>query len=225
MGIREWHPFDQPREKLIAFGASSLSDAELLAIFLRVGVKGKSAVTLAQDLLDEFGDLHSLLTAEQSYFCQAKGLGVAKYAQLRAVLEMSRRHFESGLKKGDTMNAPELSAQYFMQQIGHSQREQFGLMLLDQQHQMIAFEIVFWGTVNQASVHPRELVKLALKHNAAAAIITHNHPSGKPHPSQADRSITATIKEAFALVEVRLLDHIIVGDHGRWHSMAQAGEI
>ncbi len=225
MGIREWHPFDQPREKLIAFGAASLSDAELLAIFLRVGVKGKSAVALAQDLLDEFGDLHNLLTAEQDLFCRAKGLGLAKYAQLRAVLEMSRRHFESGLKKGDTMNAPELSAHYFMQQIGHSPREQFGMMLLDQQHQMIAFDVVFWGTVNQASVHPRELVKLALQHNAAAAIITHNHPSGKPTPSQADRQITRTIKEALALIEVRLLDHIIVGDHGRWHSMAQAGEI
>jgi len=225
MGIKEWHPYDQPREKLIYYGAKNLSDAELLAIFLRVGVKGKSAVDLAQDLLHQFGDLNTLLHSSKDDFCKAKGLGLAKYAQLRAVLEMSRRHLESGLKKGDTMNAPELSAKYFMQQIGRSQREKFGCMLLDQQHQMIHFEIVFMGTVNQASVYPRELVKLALKHNAAAAIITHNHPSGKPAPSQADYQITQTIKGTLAMVDVRLLDHIIVGDHGRWHSMAQAGEL
>lgn len=225
MSIRDWHEHDRPREKLITFGAQSLSDAQLLAIFLRVGVKGKSAVELAQDLLDHFGDLHNLLNANQADFCQAKGLGLAKYAQLNAVLEMARRHFESGLKKGDVFNAPELSAQYFFQQIGHSPREQFACIALDQQHQMIHFEVLFYGTVNQASVHPRELVKLALNHNAAAMIIAHNHPSGLPKPSDSDYQITGLIKQALALVEVRLLDHIILGDHGRWHSMAQAAEI
>lgn len=225
MSIRDWHQHDRPREKLIHFGASSLTDAELLAIFLRVGVKGKSAVELAQDLIDHFGDLHSLLNASKNEFCQAKGLGLAKYAQMSAVLEMARRHFESGLKKGEIFNSPELSAQYFTQQIGRSEREQFACLLLDQQHQMIHFEILFYGTVNQASVHPREIIKLALKHNAAAMIISHNHPSGLPKPSQSDHSITDLIKQALSLVEVRLLDHIIIGDHGRWHSMAQAGEI
>lgn len=225
MSIKDWHLHDRPREKLIAFGAPSLSDAELLAIFLRVGVQGKSAVELAQDLLDHFGDLHTLLTADQAAFCQAKGLGLAKYAQLNAVLEMARRHFESGLKKGELFNAPELSARYFAQHIGHSPRELFACLLLDQQHQMIHFEILFQGTVNQASVHPREVVKLALQHNAAAAIISHNHPSGRPNPSESDLHITRLVKDALALVEVRLLDHIILGDHGRWHSLAQAGEI
>lgn len=225
MSIKNWHQHDRPREKLIQFGAESLTDAELLAIFLRVGVKGKNAVELAQDLLDHFGDLHSLLTADQATFCHAKGLGIAKFAQLNAVLEMSRRHFESGLKKGNVFNAPELSAQYFAQQIGHSPRELFGCLLLDQQHHMIHFEVVFHGTVNQASVHPRELVKLALEYNAAAAIITHNHPSGLPNPSDSDHQITRLIKQSLALIEVRLLDHIILGDHGRWHSMAQANEI
>lgn len=225
MSIKDWHSYDRPREKLIQFGADSLSDAELLAIFLRVGVQGKNAVELAQDLIHHFGDLHSLLNADQQSFCQAKGLGLAKYAQLKAILEMARRHFESGLKKGDVFNAPELSAQYFAQQIGRSPRELFACLLLDQQHQMIHFEILFYGTVNQASVHPREVVKLALSHNAAATIITHNHPSGRPNPSESDHHITRLIKEALALVEVRLLDHIIIGDHGRWHSMAQAGEI
>lgn len=225
MSIRDWHQYDRPREKLIAFGASSLSDAQLLAIFLRVGVKGKSAVELAQDLLDHFGDLHQLLHADYTQFCQAKGLGEAKYAQLKAVLEMAHRHFESGLKKGEAFNNPELSARYFSQQIGHSPREQFGCLLLDQQHQMIHFEILFQGTINQASIHPRELVKFALSHNAAAAIVTHNHPSGLPHPSEADLAITRTIKHALELIEVRLLDHIILGDQGRWHSMAQAHQL
>ncbi|UQB41731.1 DNA repair protein RadC [Thiomicrospira microaerophila] len=225
MSIRDWHQYDRPREKLIHFGAPSLTDAELLAIFLRVGVKGKSAVELAQDLIDHFGDLHNLLRASQDEFCQAKGLGLAKYAQMSAVLEMARRHFESGLKKGDIFNSPELSARYFTQQIGRSEREQFACLLLDQQHQMIHFEVLFYGTVNQASVHPREIIKLALKHNAAAMVISHNHPSGLPKPSQSDHSITDLIKQALSLVEVRLLDHIIIGDHGRWHSMAQAGEI
>jgi DNA repair protein RadC len=225
MSIRDWHQYDRPREKLIAFGAASLTDAQLLAIFLRVGVKGKSAVELAQDLLDHFGSLHQLLHADQQAFCQAKGLGEAKYAQLNAVLEMARRHFESGLKKGDAFNNPELSARYFCQQIGHSAREQFGCLLLDQQHQMIHFEVLFQGTINQASIHPREVVKFALAHNAAAMIICHNHPSGLPNPSQSDLQITTTLKQALALIEVRLLDHIILGDQGRWHSMAQAHQI
>jgi DNA repair protein RadC len=225
MAISEWQDHEKPREKLIMLGPQSLTDAELLAIFLRVGVKGKNAIELAQSLLDHFGDLHSLLHAKQDEFCQAKGLGLAKYAQLRAVVEMARRHFESGMKKGDVFNAPELSAQYFRQQIGHEQREVFGCLFLDQQHQMIAFETLFYGTVNQASIHPREIVKAGLKHNAAALIVTHNHPSGLPKPSEADYHITRLIKEAVNLVEIRLLDHIILGDHGRWHSMAQAREM
>lgn len=221
MSIKNWHEHDRPREKLIKFGANTLTDAELLAIFLRVGVQGKNAIELAQDLLDHFGNLHNLLTADHKNFCQAKGLGNAKFAQLNAVLEMARRHFESGLKKGDVFNNPELCAQYFNQQIGHSSREQFGCLLLNQQNEMISFEILFQGTLNQAIVYPREIAKHALTNDAAAVIITHNHPSGDPSPSTADKEITKIVHQALMTLDIRLLDHIIVGDHGRWYSLAQ----
>jgi DNA repair protein RadC len=221
MAIRDWHEHDRPREKLLHFGAQSLSDAELLAIFLRVGVKGQSAVQLAQSLLDQFGSLHRLLTCDEQSFCLAKGLGQAKYVQLKAVLEMSRRHFESGLQKGDALTDPEAVAHYLIHTLGFLQREQFGVLLLDQQHRLIAFEVLFQGTLNQASVHPREVLKAALDAHAAAVILTHNHPSGDPTPSQSDLQITRTLCQALALVDIRCLDHLIIGDFGRWHSLAQ----
>ncbi|MBD3754326.1 MAG: DNA repair protein RadC [Gammaproteobacteria bacterium] len=225
MAISDWHENDRPREKLLKFGAHSLSDAELLAIFLRVGVKGQSAVDLAQSLIDHFGDLHSLLNANETEFCEAKGLGQAKFVQLKAVLEMSRRHFESGLKKGDAFTQPEAVARYLLHQIGFQQREQFALLLLDQQHHLINLEVLFHGTLNQASVHPREVVKAALAQNAAAVILAHNHPSGDPSPSQSDIELTRTLCQALALVDIRCLDHIILGDFGRWHSLAQHGQM
>ncbi|MPQ76639.1 DNA repair protein RadC [Hydrogenovibrio sp. JE_KL2] len=225
MAIRDWHENDRPREKLLKFGATALSDAELLAIFLRVGVKGKSAVELSQDLLDEFGSLDSLLKAEQSRFCEAKGLGEAKFVQLKAVLEMARRHFESGLSKGDALTQPETVAQWLNLQIGHSDREIFGMILLDQQHRVINFQPLFYGTLNQASVHTREVVKTALDNHAAATILAHNHPSGDPTPSQADINLTRQLSEALSIMEIRCLDHIILGDHGRWCSLAQLGKM
>lgn len=225
MAISDWHENDRPREKLLKFGAPSLSDAELLAIFLRVGVKGQSAVDLAQSLIDHFGDLHSLLNADEAEFCEAKGLGQAKFVQLKAVLEMSRRHFESGLKKGDAFTQPETVARYLQHQLGLQPREQFALLLLDQQHHLIQMDVLFYGTLNQASVHPREVVKSALAHNAAAVILAHNHPSGDPSPSQSDLDITRTLGNALALVDIRCLDHIILGDFGRWHSLAQSGQM
>lgn len=225
MAITDWHENDRPREKLLKFGEQSLSDAELLAIFLRVGVKGKSAVELAQDLLDHFGSLHNLLNADEASFCQAKGLGQAKYVQIRAVLEMAKRHFESGLTKGDAFSQPEVVAQYLFQHIGQQQREQFVCLLLDQQNQLIHQETLFTGTINQSTVYPREVVKLALDHHAAAMIVAHNHPSGDPTPSEADFAITQTLKQALDLVEVRLLDHFILGDTGRWLSLAQQGKV
>lgn len=221
MAICDWHEHDRPREKLLNFGADKLSDAELLAIFLRVGVKGLNAIELAQNLLDHFGSLHDLLNASEVEFCQAKGLGQAKFAQMKAVLEMSRRHFESGLKKGDAFTQPENVANFLIHQIGFQQQEQFGLLLLDQQHLLIEYKTLFTGTLNQANVHPREVVKTALEHNAAAVILTHNHPSGDPKPSQSDLSLTQVLDQALNLVEVRCLDHIIIGDFGRWHSLAQ----
>lgn len=221
MAICDWHEHDRPREKLLNFGANTLSDAELLAIFLRVGVKGLNAVELAQNLLDHFGSLHTLLNANEAEFCQAKGLGQAKFAQMKAVLEMSRRHFESGLKKGDAFTQPENVANYLIHKIGFQQQEQFGMLLLDQQHFLIEYKTLFTGTLNQANVHAREVVKAALESNAAAVILTHNHPSGDPNPSQSDLTLTQTLSQALDLVEVRCLDHIIIGDFGRWHSLAQ----
>ncbi|MBF6057603.1 MULTISPECIES: RadC family protein [Thiomicrorhabdus] len=221
MSIRDWHENDRPREKLLRFGAGSLSDAELLAIFLRVGIKGQSAVALAENLLTHFQTLPALLNASEAEFCQAKGLGQAKYVQLQAVLEMSKRHFESGLQSGETLSDPHSVARYLEYHIGHSQRERFGILLLNQQHQMIRYVTLFEGTLNQATVHPREILKLALDENAAAVILAHNHPSGDPTPSQADIKLTEAIGEALRLVDIRCLDHLIIGDKGRWHSMAQ----
>lgn len=221
MAITDWHENDRPREKLLKFGEDSLSDAELLAIFLRVGVKGKSAVELAQDVLDEFGSLDRLLQAEQNDFCRAKGLGQAKYVQLKAVLEMARRHFESGLAKGEAMTQPEQLARYLDLQIGHQHREIFGVVLLDQQHQLIDFIPLFFGTLNQASVHPREVIQTVLDYRAAAVVLAHNHPSGIPDPSLADIELTRALKQALTMIDVRCLDHIILGDSGRWTSLAQ----
>lgn len=225
MAITDWHENDRPREKLLKFGAQHLSDAELLAIFLRVGVKGKSAVQLAQELLDHFGSLHALLSADEAEFCQAKGLGQAKFVQLKAVLEMSRRHFESGLQKGDAFSDAETVARLLQHHIGHQTREIFGLVLLDQQNRFIGFEALFTGTLNQAAVHPREVIQTVLNHQAAAVILAHNHPSGDPKPSLADHQLTQHLSRALAVIEVRCLDHLILGDHGRWHSFARAGDM
>ncbi len=223
MAITDWHENDRPREKLIKFGAKSLSDAELLAIFLRVGVKGKSAVELAQDLLNHFGSLHNLLNANEQEFCHAKGLGQAKFVQLQAVLEISQRHFESGLNKGDAMENPAQVAKYLTTHIGQQSRETFGVLLLDQQNQLLSFQPVFTGTLNKASIHNREIIKIVLEHNAAAVILAHNHPSGDPNPSQEDIKLTENLINTFKLIEVRCLDHIIIGDHGRWVSFVEQG--
>jgi len=225
MAITDWHENDRPREKLIKFGADTLTDAELLAIFLRVGIKGKSAVELAQDLIKQFGSLNNLLNASEEEFCMGKGLGKAKYASLRGILEMAKRHFEAGLSKGDVFTQPDQLAKYLHLHIGNSHREIFAVMLLDQKHQLIELVHLFSGTVNQASVHPREVVKTVMINNASAVVLAHNHPSGDPTPSQADINITRKIKDALALIDVRVLDHIVIGDKGRFESLAQRGEV
>ncbi|VAW46285.1 UPF0758 family protein [hydrothermal vent metagenome] len=221
MSISDWHEHDRPREKLLKFGAQHLSDAELLAIFLRVGVKGCSAVELAQILLDHFGSLHALLNAKEEEFCQIKGLGQAKYVQFKALLELSLRHFKSELSKGPSFNDPEKVARYLAHSLAFKNRESFMVLLLDQQHQLIHSETLFTGTLNQSQVHIREVLKVALDHHAAAVILAHNHPSGDPTPSQSDIELTKTINQALQLIEIRILDHIIIGDNGRWHSLAQ----
>ena len=225
MAITDWHENDRPREKLLKFGARQLDDAELLAIFLRVGVKGKSAVELAQSLLDNFGSLHTLLNATETEFCQLKGIGQAKYVQFNALLELSRRYFESSLAKGQAFCDPDMVAKFLLHSIGFKSREQFVVLLLDQQHHLVHSESLFIGTLNQSEVHPREVVKLALEKNAAAVILAHNHPSGDPTPSQSDIDLTQRLSAALDLVDIRTLDHMIIGDSGRWHSLAQNNQM
>lgn len=224
MPITEWPAAERPREKLLLQGAAALSDAELLAIFLRTGVKGKSAVDLARDLLLEFGSLSALLQSDQKCFCSANGLGVAKYAQLQAVLEMGRRYLTSALEKGSALESPQQVKALLASQLRHYNREVFACLFLDNKHRVIQYENLFWGTINAAAVYPREIVSRALHHNAGAVVLAHNHPSGVAEPSDADKQITLKLQKALALVDVRVIDHMVVGD-GEVFSFAERGLI
>ncbi|MDO6706298.1 MULTISPECIES: DNA repair protein RadC [unclassified Photobacterium] len=212
----------RPREKLLQRGAGALSDAELLAIFLRTGLPGLNVVELAGRLLEEFGSLRALLAADHKTFCLHKGLGPAKYVQLQAVLEMSLRYLSEQLKKGEAMTSPEATRRYLSQVLRDRHREVFYILFLDNQHRVIEGEVMFEGTIDAASVYPREVVKRSLELNAAAVILAHNHPSGVAEPSQADRRITRRISDALALVDIRILDHFVVGD-GEVVSFAERG--
>ncbi|KUM42792.1 RadC family protein [Pseudomonas sp. EpS/L25] len=222
MSIKDWPAQERPREKLLERGAQTLTDAELLAIFLRTGVAGRSAVDLARQLLGEFGSLRALLEADLASFSAHLGLGPAKYSQLQAVLEMGRRHLAEGLRRDSALESPQQVRDYLKARLRHEPHEIFGCLFLDTRHRVLAFEALFHGTIDGASVYPRQVVKRALAHNAAAVILTHNHPSGVAEPSQADRLLTGRLKEALALVDVRVLDHFIVGD-GEPLSMAEYG--
>lgn len=213
-----------PREKLICRGAQALTDAELLAIFLRTGITGMNVVVLADTLLREFGSLRALFSASQQDFCQQKGLGMAKYVQLQAVLEMSQRYLAETLQRGEALTSPQQTKLYLSSLLRDRQREAFYLLFLDNQHRVIRDEVLFEGTIDAASVYPREVVKRALHHNAAAVILAHNHPSGIAEPSQADRRITVRLKDALGLVDIRVLDHFVVGD-GDVVSFAERGWI
>jgi DNA repair protein RadC len=212
MSIADWPAAERPREKLLDLGPSALSDAELLAIFLRVGCVGKSAVDLARELLQEYGGLRQLLEASRTDFCRGLGLGSAKYAQLQAVLEMGRRHLSATLKEGDLMTTPALVRSYLSSRLRHQSSEVFAVLFLDNQNRLIAYDELFYGTIDGASVYPREVVKKALARNASALILAHNHPSGVAEPSQADVRITQRLQDALNLVDIRVLDHMVVGD-------------
>jgi DNA repair protein RadC len=212
MAITDWPADERPREKLLARGPAALSDAELLAIFLRTGCVGKSAVDLARELIQRFGGLRPLLEASQKEFCQAMGLGVAKYTQLQAVMEMARRHLSEALQQGDLLSSAETARQYVSAQLRHRRQEVFAVLYLDNQNRLLAFKELFYGTIDGASVHPREVVRQALAQNAAAVILAHNHPSGAAAPSQADMRITERLQAALELIDVRVLDHFVVGD-------------
>ena len=211
MPITDWPINERPREKLLHRGAAALSDAELLAILLRTGLRGKTAVDLARDLLNEFGGLRALLSADQRQLCAIKGLGAATFVQLQAVLEMGRRHWEEALRRGAALTSAQATRRFLGTQLRDYPFEVFAVVFLDSRHRVIAFEHLFRGTINKTNVHPREVMRRALHHNAAAVILAHNHPSGAAEPSTEDHTLTERLRGALALMDVRVLDHIIIG--------------
>lgn len=222
MSIRDWPAAERPREKLLERGASSLSDAELLAIFLRTGVSGRSAVDLARHLLNQFGSLRALLEANLTAFSSELGLGPAKFAQLQAVMEMARRNMGEDLKRDSVLENPTQVRRYLKALLRHEQHEVFGCLFLDSKNRVQTFEVLFHGSINTAHVHARQVVKRALAHNSAGLILCHNHPSGVKDASEADIDLTRHLKQALALVDVVVLDHLIIGD-GDPLSMAEYG--
>jgi len=222
MRIRDWPRAERPREKLLARGADALTEAELLALLLRQGPRGLTAVDLARQLLIEFRSLRGLLAADQSALCSHRGVGPARYAELRAALELARRHHLEVLRAGVALESPRSTRIFLNAQLRDRPYEVFCCLFLDNRHRLIAFEELFRGTIDGASVHPREVVRDALARNAAAVILAHNHPSGNAEPSQADELITARLRDALALVDIRVLDHLIVGD-GTCISLAERG--
>ena len=223
MAITDWPENERPRERLLKLGAGALSDAELLAIFLRVGVRGASAVDLARTLLGHFGSLSRLFSAPAPEFAAIPGMGSAKYTQLQAVVELARRALREEMIAGDALSSPRAVRDYLRLTLGSLPHEVFMVLLLDAQNRLIAAEELFRGTLTQTSVHPREVVKLALSHNAAGAILAHNHPSGVAEPSRADEALTQALKQALALVDVKLLDHFIVAGAADPLSFAERG--
>ena len=210
MAITDWPANERPREKLIELGAEALSDAELLAIFLRVGVTGKSAVDLARDLLTQFGSLNGIFAATENELSQVHGIGTSKYVQLQAIFEMSRRALSEQLQQRDVFKSPQAVRDYLVLKLGSLTKEVFLVLFLDTQNRLLASEEIFSGSLSETSVYPREVVKRALHHNAASVIFAHNHPSGITQQSQADELLTKQLKQALALVDVQVLDHFIV---------------
>lgn len=212
MSMSNWPLAERPREKLLQLGAASLSDAELLAIFLRSGTPGTTAVDLARRLLDQFGSLRAVMRADLASLRRMPGIGEAKYALLQASAEISRRQLGENLLRGDCLTRPAQTRTWLRARLRDFDYEVFACLMLDNRNRVIAFREMFRGTIDGASVYPREVVRQALADNAAAVIIAHNHPSGVAEPSQADIRITERLKQALALVDIRLLDHVIVGD-------------
>ena len=214
MTIRDWPITERPREKLLARGAEILSDAELLAVLLGSGTRGGSAVELARGLLTEFGSLRDLLLCDRTRCLKQHGIGLARYSLLQAALELTRRHYRETLSLGSVLDEPLATRAFLFAQLRDRPYEVFCCLYLDARGRLIAFQELFRGTVNRASVHPREVVRETLMHNASAVILAHNHPSGASEPSRTDELITRQVKEALELVDVQVIDHIIVGDSG-----------
>ena len=222
MTIRDWPLSEQPREKLATRGTHSLSDGELLAIVLRTGVNGHSAMSLARSLLAEFGDLERLLAADEASLCAQTGVGRATWTALQACAEIGRRRLRDRVETRSVLDGPEPATTYLRAELAHLPYEAFGCLWLDTRQRVIAFEALFRGTLDCASVYPREVVKCALAANAAAVIFAHNHPSCCAEPSAADRQITDTLRQALDLVNVRVIDHVVIGQ-GQTVSLAERG--
>ncbi len=222
MPISSWPPMERPREKLLASGASSLSDVELLAVFLQTGIKGKTALEVATDLLLNFGSLSSLISANYKELCSQSGVGVAKAASLAAMKELSLRQLLEGLQSRDILTSSAATRDYLRARFKSCESEVFSCLFLNNQHHVMEFEELFRGTIDGAAVYPREVVKRALYHNAAAVIFAHNHPSGIAEPSQADIAITRKLKTAMQTIEIRVLDHLVIGA-GEVVSFAERG--
>ena len=224
MAIKDWPAPQRPRERLISEGAAALSDPELLALLLRVGVKGRSAVELGRDLLQRFGSVHALFGASLDQFSEVHGMGQAKFAQLQAVMELARRASAEQLHVGEALGSPDAARQYLRLCMGRQPHESFRVLFLDVKNRLLASDDMFRGTLTHTSVYPREVVKAALGYNAASVMLAHNHPSGTPEPSEADLILTRALVQALALVDVRVLDHfVIAGPHV--HSFAEHGQL
>lgn len=224
MAIKDWPEHLRPRERLIRDGAPSLSDQELLAVFLRVGIKGKSAVDLGRDLITRFGSLGGMFNASLHEFATVPGLGAAKYAQLQAVLELAQRAIAEQLRAGDLLGSPTAVRNYLSMQLGRQHHESFVVLFLDVKNRLIQKEEMFTGTLTHTSVYPREVVKKALSYNAASVMLVHNHPSGVAEPSESDLMLTRALMQALALVDVRVLDHFVVAGP-QVHSFAEHGQM
>lgn len=223
MPIKDWPEAERPREKLLREGPQALTEAELLAVFLRVGTPGRDVLQLARDALVRFNGLNGLLAAPRREVEALRGFGPAKYAQLAAVVELARRALREEVRRNEVLNSPHKVRDYLRLALGHTPHEVFMALFLDAQNRLIADRELFRGTLTQTSVYPREVVKEALAHNAAAVIFAHNHPSGAAEPSRADELLTRTLREALALVDIRVLDHIIVAGPGATVSFAERG--
>lgn len=222
MAINNWPPDERPREKLINHGVEFLTDAELLAVFLRTGRHGSTAVELARELLREHGGLRQVLNASPDSLIRTSGLGPAKCAQLQAALELGKRYLAQKLEREGPLTSPKQAVDFLTHKLRDRPHEVFAIVYLDNRHHVLRYQELFYGSLTGATVHPREVVKSALKNNAAAVIIAHNHPSGIAEPSRADENLTRRLKDALNLVEVRLLDHIVIGD-GAFVSMSDRG--
>lgn len=224
MTITNWPLTERPREKLLNLGAKYLTDAELLAIFIRTGIRGKTALDIARELLSEFGDLKKLLNAAPAVFYQKPGLGKAKYAFLKAAIELGRRYLEENLQTGEIIANSQTTKRFLSSRLGSYTHEVFACLFLDIQNRVLSFEELFQGTLHETNVYPREVIKRCLAHNAAKIILAHNHPSGNPAPSTADQQLTRLLKESLALVDIQVIDHIVIGKKD-CISFAEAGLI